>query len=359
MDSDPHQSTGTKVPVSAPVHAPANNSSSSSSFPSFSFPTSANALASSTLSSSFATSSENNHQPERKAAPQGSTSAAPAPLFTGFGFGSGLSKEKTTTESNSTSWATSAFPAFGAKTANTSDSKSDSSLSSSWINSPAASTTTTSKDAPAIKFTFPAAPASLLGTQAAPSSTGFAGFGMPSSSLGGFGASASTSTGFGSSFGTSFGGVTGFGASTSTSGSNVNGASKEEEDDGEDSLPMLPPEVVLRNEADKDEILHEVECKLFRLDKEKNEWTEGGKGTFRLTRDPDTKKRRILIRNSIGKVTLNVGFYKGMKFEKFGKNGIRFLAVTGSDGEVKTILIRVKVEDLERTLQNLLESVDS
>jgi len=136
------------------------------------------------------------------------------------------------------------------------------------------------------------------------------------------------------------------------------GASAADGDGEGDDQPILPPEVVLKNDEDTDEVLHEVACKLFRFDKDGNEWKESGKGTLRITKDIETKKRRILIRNVMGKVTLNSPFYKGMKFEKMGKNGIRFTAVAGANSELKTVMTRLKVEDVDSTLKSLVDSVN-
>lgn len=129
------------------------------------------------------------------------------------------------------------------------------------------------------------------------------------------------------------------------------------DEEGEDH-PILPPEVVLRNEADTDEILLDIPCKLFRYDKDRNEWADGGKGTFRITTDPESHKSRILVRNAMGKITINSSFYQGMKFDKTGKNGIKFNAI-GEDSKLKTVMAKVKPEDLDSALSKLNDCVTS
>ncbi len=140
------------------------------------------------------------------------------------------------------------------------------------------------------------------------------------------------------------------------------------DDDGEGE-PILEPEKVLRNENDTDDILVEAPCKLFGYHKESKEWKDTGKGSFRVTRDRNTKKQRMLVRNPIGKLTFNAGFYKGMKIEKV-KNSLRFSAfvvvdeptIGGSDSaagakkvvpELKGFMVKLKDTDVDNVLSKL------
>jgi hypothetical protein len=107
------------------------------------------------------------------------------------------------------------------------------------------------------------------------------------------------------------------------------GADDDEEGEGE---PILAPEAVLRNQDDKDELLHELECKLLRYDTASKEWKDMGKGTFRVTKCFENNKQRMLMRNLTGKVMFNAGFHKGIKFER-AKNQIKFSAVVAVDGK--------------------------
>ena len=85
----------------------------------------------------------------------------------------------------------------------------------------------------------------------------------------------------------------------------------------EEAFPVDEPEKIMRNEDDKDEILYETLCTLKRYDVANKEWKESGKGTLRVTKDPDNGKQRILIRElTMGKITLNAAFFSAMKFEK-------------------------------------------
>lgn len=128
-------------------------------------------------------------------------------------------------------------------------------------------------------------------------------------------------------------------------------------DDDDEGEPILEPEVVHRNENDNDEILHEVDCKLFRFDKEQNEWKDAGKGKFRVTNDKSSGKKRILLRNLTGKIMLNAFFYPKMTFTKLGKNGIRFMLAMDGGSELKMLMIKTKVEVHDKTITFLQSCV--
>jgi hypothetical protein len=193
--------------------------------------------------------------------------------------------------------------------------------------------------APFSGFSFGATPAPAPAPAAAPA---FGGFGAPS---GGSGA-ASTST-FGG-FGAPAGGG-GFGTSAGAGGGN------DDEDGEEDGEPMMEPEKILRNEDDKDVVKHEVPCKLFRLNTETKEWGDLGKGSLRVTMDPDTKKHRTLIRNTMGKILVNAYFYKTQKFD-IVKNAIKFSAIVSDDdgkAQMKNFMVKLKESDVQKTKDQL------
>lgn len=124
-------------------------------------------------------------------------------------------------------------------------------------------------------------------------------------------------------------------------------------DEDEDAMPELEPEEVLKNAADNDEILHETACKLFRFHKpadpkDKAEWKESGKGTLSLTKEPGASKKRVLIRNTLGKISVNAFVCQGMNFKKSGKNGIQFMTVN-EEGTLVAYMAKVKPEVLDDT----------
>jgi hypothetical protein len=129
------------------------------------------------------------------------------------------------------------------------------------------------------------------------------------------------------------------------------------DDEGE---PILEPEKILKNENDTDEILLEVPTKLFGFNQEDKEWKESGKGTLRITKDPATQKRRILVRNTMGKITLNTAFYKEMKIDQV-KGGIKFNGVVAqvkdpSKTELKSFMLKLKDSDIAR-VKSFLEDI--
>jgi hypothetical protein len=153
-----------------------------------------------------------------------------------------------------------------------------------------------------------------------------------------------------------FPGIPNFSAAFSATPAKSDGADEEEDDEPE---PIMEPEKVERNPDDKDEILHDVDCKLFRFAKETNEWKDVGRGSFKVTRDPDSGKTRILVRNTLGKITLNAAFYKGINFKKTGKAGIQFAAVTGDNMQLQSLLVKVKPADLDETFKQLCSQIPS
>lgn len=156
----------------------------------------------------------------------------------------------------------------------------------------------------------------------------------------------------------------------------LSGAAAGADEDGEggddEGEPILEPEKVLRNAADTDEILHEVPCKLYSYSTADKEWKDTGKGTFRITRDATTKKQRMLVRNTIGRINFNAGFFPGMKVEQVQKK-LKFAAFVsvedstlGSDGkaapprtEMKNFMLQLKAEDVDATLKKMQAGVAS
>lgn len=131
-----------------------------------------------------------------------------------------------------------------------------------------------------------------------------------------------------------------------------------EEDGGDDEgEPILEPEKILRNENDKDDILIDVQCKLLGYSKELSEWRDKGKGSFRLTKDPDTSKKRMLVRNTMGKITFNAAFFKNMKIDRH-KDSLLFSAFVAADETSKPdfqrFTLKLKADDVEK-VKGLLE----
>jgi len=146
-------------------------------------------------------------------------------------------------------------------------------------------------------------------------------------------------------------------------------AAAEDEDEGE---PMLEPEKIEKNPDDKDEMVLRVACKLYRFDLDETgaqEWKDMGKGTFSITRNPETKSQRILVRNPMGTVIVNSNFFKTQKFEKKvnpkGKCSLDFTAIVAEtekigDGPETRVVVKLRrflanigPQDIQNTLDKL------
>ena len=67
----------------------------------------------------------------------------------------------------------------------------------------------------------------------------------------------------------------------------------------------------------------------------------------------------MLIRNSVGKIVFNAGFYKGMKVEKTPKGMITFGAVVDASGVLKNFMLKVKPEDCDSVMNTIHKAVAS
>jgi hypothetical protein len=166
-----------------------------------------------------------------------------------------------------------------------------------------------------------------------------------------------------------------FGSSTSTAASSLSSggfgttvpapSEPSGQDEGDDEgEPIMEAEKVLRDEDDKDDIICDCPCKLLRHDNGKGEkgeaeWTDVGKGMFIVTQCRETGKRRMLIRNSVGKIMFNAGFYKGMVIGRRGNNMLSFGAVVDESGILRKFLLKLKVTEIETVLTAMLAAIGS
>jgi len=136
-------------------------------------------------------------------------------------------------------------------------------------------------------------------------------------------------------------GAGGFGAPVAGAGGG--GEDEEEGGDGEDGKLMDEPERIARNKEDTDEYIIEQPCKLRRLrvaaaeggGAPVREWLELGKGVIRVTRDAATGKKRLLVRNTMGKITLNAAFYPQQRFDAVPGDKKRSSVLFGAFAEVQ------------------------
>jgi hypothetical protein len=101
--------------------------------------------------------------------------------------------------------------------------------------------------------------------------------------------------------------------------------------------------------------LFEARCKMYKLNPEEG-WKDCGKGVVRFMDHNTTHKKRIVLRNQIGKVQLNAAVSNGMEFTKLGgkQSSVRFVAM--DDGKVGQYMLKVNPENLDK-MHGVLESM--
>eukprot|EP01084_Bolivina_argentea_P009206 17215_1 len=147
----------------------------------------------------------------------------------------------------------------------------------------------------------------------------------------------------------------GKGGGGNTYGSNANGGGTQD-DNGEvdgDSMAKEKPTDLCRAEGEADEeVEHEVRAKLYKFNAAEKTFGDLGIGVLRAMRNVKTDSRRLVLRNDIGKVILNVIVYPGMTFDK-QKSAVGFVA-SGEDGSsLVKYSIKVKQDNLEPFMKAL------
>ena len=171
-----------------------------------------------------------------------------------------------------------------------------------------------------------------------------------------FGGGSSLATATTSTSGGAFGGF-----SVPVAAGNSADVANGDDDEGE---PIMAAEKVLRHEDDKDDIICDCTCKLLRFDSGKGdngkgEWVDVGKGNFRVTKDSVTGKQRMLVRNSVGKITFNAAFYKGMKIGRFSKVMLSFGVVVDDSGQLRNFMLKLKDSEIEGVLTSMQAAINS
>ncbi|KAL7472444.1 hypothetical protein ACHAXS_012776 [Conticribra weissflogii] len=124
-----------------------------------------------------------------------------------------------------------------------------------------------------------------------------------------------------------------------------------------DDDPTANPDdgkVTIEQEENKDEdVLMELRAKHLKCVDGK--WKKFGAGVLRLYRHKETSKHRMVLRNEIGKVQLNLAVSKGMPLEKHLKKGskgtaayVSFAAVEKEDAGMERFMLQVKPEELDK-----------
>ncbi|CAM9194440.1 unnamed protein product [Sphacelaria rigidula] len=124
----------------------------------------------------------------------------------------------------------------------------------------------------------------------------------------------------------------------------------------EDSMPKEDPSKLQRAEGEEQEqIVHEVRAKLYRFKSDERAWGDMGVGVLRLMRNESTDTRRLVLRNDMGKVLLNVALYAGMKLESV-KNTVKFVANIAEAGP-SSVMIKVKSDDASPLFEKIKEQL--
>lgn len=129
----------------------------------------------------------------------------------------------------------------------------------------------------------------------------------------------------------------------------------------EDAFPREKPEVALRESNNDEECLFEVKAKHFVLTGEG--WKGRGSGTLRVYKNKLlANKKRLVIRNVVGKVQLNVSLANGMTFQKVvpkraSKNASFQFHAKLEEGKEMTLIMISVAHDKIIALLNILETL--
>ena len=115
-----------------------------------------------------------------------------------------------------------------------------------------------------------------------------------------------------------------------------------------------------KEENEDEKILYEVRARLIKL--VEGNWNKLGVGVLRLYSNKKTQKKRMVLRNEVGKVMFNVAIGKGMQFKKSSqktKKGevwhVGFMAVEDAKEGPKQVMLNVKKEVVDEFHEKLEE----
>ncbi|KAG0240083.1 hypothetical protein BGW41_007248 [Actinomortierella wolfii] len=258
-------------------------------------------------------------------------SAASKPAFSGFNFGVKTdSTAVTSTSTTTTTTTTTSAPLFGAFGGNTKNETTTGSAFSfgapASTTSTSGATTTSTLSSSSSPFSFNAKPFSFN----PPTST-------PTTSATDSGSSSAAPKPFSFQVPPQF--TTGAGSASAT----AEGEDDKMPDDTKSNL------VDNREGEEGETTVFEVRAKLYAY--EGSEHKDLGVGQFRVNEVEATKKRRMIMRNATGMLTLNSWIIQGMPAKR-EKNTLTVFAI--ADGKPKRYAVRVKTEDSAKELEAAL-----
>ncbi|KAJ6831093.1 ran-binding protein 1-like protein c-like [Iris pallida] len=135
----------------------------------------------------------------------------------------------------------------------------------------------------------------------------------------------------------------------------------EDEDTGAQIAPIIKlEEVAVTTGEEEEDALLDLKAKLYRFDKEGNQWKERGHGSIKLLKHKETGKVRIVMRQAKTlKICANHYVFPEIKLQEHAGNekSCVWHAPDFSDGEVKDEMFAIRFGSVENC-KNFMESVE-
>jgi len=121
------------------------------------------------------------------------------------------------------------------------------------------------------------------------------------------------------------------------------------QEDG-DAMAKEDPSEVKAEENDEEDVLGAYRVQYYKL--ENNKWKGYAAGPLKLYRNKqDPANMRMVMRDTVGKVQLNLKVQKGMTFVrgdvKKGKGSVRFFATQDAERGPQQFLLKCRAENLD------------
>lgn len=143
----------------------------------------------------------------------------------------------------------------------------------------------------------------------------------------------------------------------SSSPSNTKATQKKEIQEDESSNAKDDPAEIIPETNDKEDVTYETRAKYLKMGPDKK-WKSYCTGNLRLYKNKTSNTSRLVLRNEIGKVQLNIGIYKGMQFTKNLKpkknlGFVGFVAIADEKVGMEKFNLLVKLEEVDKLLNSL------
>ncbi|XP_074572851.1 ran-binding protein 1 homolog c-like [Curcuma longa] len=139
-------------------------------------------------------------------------------------------------------------------------------------------------------------------------------------------------------------------------------AAGEDEDTGAQITPIVAlSEVAVTTGEEDEDVLLDLKSKLYRFDKEGNQWKERGTGNVKLLKHQQTKKVRLVMRQAKTlKICANHLVLPSMKIQEHAGNDKSCVwhAADFADGELKEEMFCIRFGSVENC-RNFIEMVES